>query len=477
MSTTSPLDDPSGSIAPAPTRPSAGYALTIVVEADGAPALAAMLGAISATGADVRELLTLPDRSRQLMVACSGIAQQDEVRQAVATTPGVQVRSIGDTTFELHEGGKITVEPRMVLHGPTDLAMAYTPGVGRVSMAIAEDPALVWRYTGRSNSVAVLSDGTAVLGLGDIGPEAAMPVMEGKAVLFKQFGGVDAYPVCVQPGSVDEIVAVAKAIAPTFGGINLEDIAAPACFEIEERLQAELDIPVFHDDQHGTAIVVLAALINAAKVVGRPLKQLSVAVLGTGAAGVACAKLLRLVGVDDIIGVDRKGILHAGRTDSLPASKQWFVDHGNRHGRSGGPHDALKGIDVALGLSGPGVIEAEWLRDMADNAIVFAMANPVPEVMPELMPDNVAVVATGRSDYPNQINNVLAFPGVFRGLLDVRATRCTDEAKVAAAQALAGLVPEPTADSIIPGAFEPGVAEAVAAAVAEQSRREGTARL
>jgi malate dehydrogenase (oxaloacetate-decarboxylating) len=361
------------------------------------------------------------------------------------------------------------------LEDAADLAMAYTPGVGRVSRAIADDVEQVWTYTGRSNAVAVLSNGTAVLGLGDIGPEAAMPVMEGKAVLFKQFGGVDAYPVCIEARTVDEVVAVATALAPTFGGINLEDIKAPECFEIEQRLQEVLDIPVFHDDQHGTAIVTLAAVQNALRVVGKRLEDATVTIVGTGAAGVACAQLLHHVGVGDVIGVDSTGILHAGRAGLTP-TKQWFVDHGNREGRTGGVREAIVGVDVLLGLSGPGVIEAEWLEEMADEAIVFAMANPVPEVMPELMPERVAVVATGRSDYPNQINNVLAFPGVFRGMLDARATRCTVGMKLAAAAALAALVPEPTADHIIPGVFEPGVADAVAEAVAKAAADDGVIR-
>jgi malate dehydrogenase (oxaloacetate-decarboxylating) len=385
-----------------------------------------------------------------------------------------------DPAFALHRGGKLRIASRVSIDGPDDLALAYTPGVGRVSQAIADEPARVWSLTGRSNAVAVLSNGTAVLGLGDIGPEAAMPVMEGKAVLFKQFADVDAYPVCVQARTVDEMVAIGKAIAPTFGGINLEDIKAPECFEIERRLQDELDIPVFHDDQHGTAIVALAALINAAEVVGKRVGDLRVAIVGTGAAGVAVAELLHDAGAGrhgtgDIIGVDSVGILHRDR-EGLTPTKQWFVDHGNRDDRRGGVHDAIRGADVLLGLSGPGIIDAEWLADMADDAIVFAMANPTPEVMPELMPPNVAVVATGRSDYPNQINNVLAFPGVFRGLLDVQATRCTIEMKRAAAHALASLVPSPTADRIIPGAFEPGVAEAVAAVVRETALALGHVR-
>jgi malate dehydrogenase (oxaloacetate-decarboxylating) len=385
-----------------------------------------------------------------------------------------------DPAFVLHQGGKLVIASRVALEGPADLSLAYTPGVGRVSQAIADEPARVWELTGRSNAVAVLSNGTAVLGLGDIGPEAAMPVMEGKAVLFKQFGGVDAYPVCVDAPTVDEMVAIGKAIAPTFGGINLEDIKAPECFEIERRLQAELDIPVFHDDQHGTAIVALAALINAAEVVGKRVEELRVVIVGTGAAGVAVAELLHDAGAGqdgtgDIIGVDSTGILHRER-ENLTPTKQWFVDNGNCDDRRGGVREALQGADVLLGLSGPGVIEPEWLAEMAPDAVVFAMANPTPEVMPHLMPDNVAVIATGRSDFPNQINNVLAFPGVFRGLLDVQATRCTIEMKRAAADALAALIREPTADRIIPGAFEPGVADAVAEAVSRIALEQGHVR-
>jgi malate dehydrogenase (oxaloacetate-decarboxylating) len=393
---------------------------------------------------------------------------------------GTAPEDITDPAFVLHQGGKLVIASRVSIDGPEDLSLAYTPGVGRVSQAIADEPARVWELTGRSNAVAVLSNGTAVLGLGDIGPEAAMPVMEGKAVLFKQFGGVDAYPVCVDAPTVDEMVAIGRAIAPTFGGINLEDIKAPECFEIERRLQAELDIPVFHDDQHGTAIVALAALINAAAVVGKRVEELRVVIVGTGAAGVAVAELLHDAGAGqdgtgDIIGVDSTGILHRER-EGLTPTKQWFVDNGNCDDRRGGVREALQGADVLLGLSGPGVIEPEWLAEMAPDAIVFAMANPTPEVMPHLMPANVAVVATGRSDFPNQINNVLAFPGVFRGLLDVQATRCTIEMKRAAADALAQMIDDPTADRIIPGAFEPGVADAVALAVSRVALEQGHVR-
>jgi malate dehydrogenase (oxaloacetate-decarboxylating) len=369
-----------------------------------------------------------------------------------------------DPAFDVHEGGKLAVASRVPLDGPADLALAYTPGVGRVSQAIADDPSLVWRFTGRRNTVAVLTNGTAVLGLGDIGPAAALPVMEGKAVLFKQFAGIDAYPICVDARTVDELVAIGTALAPTFGGINLEDIAAPACFEVERRLQDAVDIPVFHDDQHGTAIVVVAAALNAARAVGKRLDDMTVTVVGTGAAGAACARLLADVGVGDIIGFDREGVLHRGLA-GLSEAKRWFAEHGNHDGRTGGIHDAIKRSDLLLGLSGPGIVEPWMLTDMADDAIVFAMANPTPEVMPGDVPPNVAVVATGRSDFPNQINNVLAFPGVFRGLLDTGAPRCTTAMKLAAAEALAALVPDPTPARIVPGAFDPGVADAVADAV------------
>ena len=472
IGTTSGSRSPSGRFAP-----SAGYSLRIELASAAAATMADVVRAITACGADIREMHTTDDGNRVLHVACSSTEQQDCVRAAIGTAPGAKARSIGDATFELHRGGKVGIVAKAMVRNADELAMAYTPGVGRVSSAIAADPSLSWTFTGRSNSVAVLSDGSAVLGLGNIGPEAAMPVMEGKAVLFRQFAGVDAYPICINASSADEIVAVAKAIAPSFGGINLEDIAAPICFEVEARLQAELDIPVFHDDQHGTAIVVLAAIRNAAKAVGKNLAEMTVVVVGAGAAGLACAKLLDLVGAGNIIGVDREGILHEsvlGQTTSC--SKWWFAEHGNRDQRTGSIADALKGADVLLGLSGPGVIEPEWLELMADDAIVCAMANPIPEIMPELIPANVAVMATGRSDYPNQINNVLAFPGVFRGMLDVRATQCTDEMKLAAAEALAAMVPKPTTDRILPGAFEPGVADVVAGAVARTARAQGCIR-
>ncbi|MGH2785514.1 MAG: NAD(P)-dependent malic enzyme, partial [Actinomycetota bacterium] len=324
----------------------------------------------------------------------------------------------------------------------------------------------------------VLTDGTAVLGLGDVGPEAAMPVMEGKAMLFKEFADIDAYPICARVNSPDELVAVAKAIAPGFGGINLEDIAAPACFAVEERLRAELDIPVFHDDQHGTAVVVLGALLNAAKVAGRRLEDMTVVFLGMGAAGVACTKLLLHVGIGDVIGCDRQGIVHTGRGD-LNDQKRWIAEHTNGQGLTGGVDDALRGADVFVGVSGPNLIKTEWLARMATDSIVFALANPVPEIMPEEVPPNVRIVATGRSDYPNQINNVLVFPGFFRGLLDSRASGVSIEMEEAAARALSSIVAEAelSEEYIVPSVFDRRVVEAIALAVQKVAADQGLARV
>ena len=367
--------------------------------------------------------------------------------------------------FRAHEGGKLGVHATQQLRDRADLSLLYTPGVADVSRAIAADPALAARYTSRSNTVAVVSDGTAVLGLGDIGPLAAMPVMEGKAVLFKHFGGVDAVPVCMETGTVDELVDAIARIAPTYGGINLEDISAPRCFEIERRLQERLDIPVFHDDQHGTAIVVLAGLINAAKVVGRELAGLRVVVSGAGAAGVAVTRLLARAGVADIVVCDSRGIISPTRTDlAEQVHKRRLAATTNPRALSGSLGDALVGADVYVGVSGGQVPEAEVAR-MAPDCIIFALANPTPEVHPEVAARYAAVVATGRSDYPNQINNVLAFPGIFRGALDSGAPRVTEAMKLAAARAIADLVPQPTADQVVPSVFEQGVADAVAAAV------------
>ncbi len=369
-----------------------------------------------------------------------------------------------DPAFARHQGGKVCVVARAAVEGPADLALAYTPGVGRVSQAIAAEPEQVWKYTGRANTVAVLTNGTAVLGLGDIGPEAALPVMEGKAVLFGQFAGIDAYPICVNGRTVEEMVAIGIALAPTFGGINLEDIAAPACFEIERRLQEALSIPVVHDDQHGTAVTVAAGVLNVARATGKRFDDMTVTIVGCGAAGTATARLLVELGIGQVIGVDRAGILHAG-LPGLPEHHQWFAEHGNHEGRTGGVRQAVRGADVLIGLSGPGAFEPEWLTEMAPAAAVFAMANPIPEILPHQVPATVALVATGRSDFPNQVNNVLAFPGLFRGLLDAKARHCSREALMAAARALAALVDSPGPERFIPGVFEPGVSTAVAAAV------------
>jgi malate dehydrogenase (oxaloacetate-decarboxylating) len=469
-------------IPPERTRPSArnsaGWSLRVAVLGAASPLGEgdALREVIEAAGATVRELRSRGDVARRFEVLCSSDAHQQRVRAAVSTIDTAGHVTIEDCTFALHRGGKVAVTPVAEVRNPAELAMAYTPGVGRVASAIAADPSEVWRSTGRGNSVAIVTNGSAALGLGNVGPEAALPVMEGKAVLFKQFAGVDAYPICLDAPTADEIVAAVAAIAPGFGGINLEDIASPICFEVEERLQERLQIPVFHDDQHGTAIAVLAALRNAARAVGKRFEDLSVAVVGAGAAGLACAKLIHRVGVADIVGVDRPGLLHAGLTEPLGPSQRWFVEHGNKDQRSGGVREALKGADVLIGLSCRGVVEPAWLEDMADDAIVFVLANPEPEVMPEHIPANVAVVATGRSDYPNQINNVLAFPGVFRGLLDARATRVTESMKLAAADALASMVVAPTRDRILPSVFDPGVADRVAAAVRKVAFEEGHVR-
>jgi malate dehydrogenase (oxaloacetate-decarboxylating) len=411
---------------------------------------------------------------RQIQVQTRGESHGLEVVEAAKSVPGVELLSVSDRVFDRHRGGKIEVTAKFPVLTRDDLSMAYTPGVGRVCTAISEDTELVWDYTIKSNSVAVLSDGTAVLGLGNIGPEGAMPVMEGKAMLFKQLANVDAYPICVRTSGVEELVAVGKAIAPGFGGINLEDVAAPVCFEVERRLQEELDIPVFHDDQHGTAIVSLAALYGACEVVGKRLEDLNVVFLGMGAAGVACIKLWQHAGVGHFIGVDRNGIVHPDRTD-LNEQKRSIAETSNPEGRRGGLAEALVGADVFVGVSGPGLVKPDWVAAMAKDAIVFAMANPIPEIMPEEMPDNVAVVATGRSDYANQINNVLVFPGLFRGLLDSRARSVDMSMKVAAARAIADIVAEDGASSdfIVPSIFDTRVVPAVARAVQKAAASAG----
>jgi malate dehydrogenase (oxaloacetate-decarboxylating) len=417
------------------------------------------------------------EKVRDVTVQASSDEHLRSIVDSVKRLDGIEVEHVSDRTFLLHLGGKLEVVPRTPLKTRDDLSMAYTPGVARVCQAIAEDRDAAWNLTIKKNTVAVVSDGTAVLGLGDIGPEAAMPVMEGKAVLFKEFGDVDAFPLCLATTDVDEIVAFCKAIAPTFGGINLEDISAPRCFEIEQRLRTELDIPVFHDDQHGTAIVTLAALVNALQVVGKRIEDVKIVLTGVGAAGIATADILLHAGAVDVIGVDRAGAVHRGRTGLTPA-KAAFAERSNPDGLQGSADDVLAGADVFIGLSSPGAVSVAGVRGMAKDAIVFAMANPTPEVRPEEIAEHVAVVGTGRSDYPNQINNVLAFPGVFRGALDMRASAITEGMKVAASRALATVIPpdELGPEYVIPGVFNRDVGPRVAAAVAEAAEQDGVAR-
>ncbi|MGA4991986.1 NAD(P)-dependent malic enzyme [Nonomuraea bangladeshensis] len=381
-----------------------------------------------------------------------------------------------DPAFALHRGGKIEIRSTIPVRDADDLSLAYTPGVARVCTAIAETPALAHDYTWASRVVAVVSDGTAVLGLGDIGPAAAMPVMEGKALLFKEFGGVDAVPICLDCTDVDALVETVARLAPSFGGINLEDISAPRCFEVEARLRDLLDIPVFHDDQHGTAIVVLAALQNAARLTGRTLGDLRAVVAGAGASGVAVTRILLEAGIGDIAVSDSKGLIYQGR-EGLNPVKEALARDTNRSGLTGSTEEALAGADVFVGLSGSTVSE-QAIASMADGSIVFALSNPTPEVHPEVAARHAAVVATGRSDFPNQINNVLAFPGVFRGAFDVRASTITENMKVAAADALAAVVGDDLAATyVIPSPFDERVAPAVTAAVAAQARADGVARL
>lgn len=380
-----------------------------------------------------------------------------------------------DPAFALHRGGKMAVQATVPLRDKDDLSLAYTPGVARVCTAIAEQPELVNDYTWKSSVVAVVTDGTAVLGLGDIGPEASLPVMEGKAILFKQFGGVDAVPIALACTGVDEIVETVVRLAPSFGGVNLEDISAPRCFEIERKLQERLDIPVFHDDQHGTAVVTLAALRNAARLSRREIGQLRAVISGAGAAGVAIAKMLVEAGIGDVALADRKGIISADR-DDLTEVKRQVAGFTNKAGLKGTLEDALAGADVFIGVSG-GTVAEEAVASMAEGSFVFAMANPNPEVHPDVAHKYAAVVATGRSDFPNQINNVLAFPGIFAGALQVRASRITEGMKIAAAEALAAVVGDDlAADYVIPSPFDERVAPAVTAAVAAAARAEGVAR-
>ena len=386
-----------------------------------------------------------------------------------------------DRTMQMHRGGKVSVENKYPLKTRDDLSMAYTPGVARVCTAINQDRQLAFEYTIKKNTVAVVSDGTAVLGLGDIGPEAAMPVMEGKAMLFKEFAQVDAFPICLNTTDTDEIVRAVEMIAPTFGGINLEDISAPRCFEIEDRLKESIDIPVFHDDQHGTAVVTMAALFNALKIIDKPIEELRVLMVGLGAAGVAVTKMMLAAGLTHVVGCDRKGALSVTREDyqagELSGIKKWFADNSNPDHLLGTPDEVIEGMDVFVGLSGPGIIQPESLGKMNRDPIVFAMSNPDPEVAPEEAAKYVRIMATGRSDYPNQINNVLCFPGIFRGALDAGAPQITEEMKMAAARGIADVVGDDLSeDYIIPSVFDRDVAPRVAEAVIQEAKRAGDAR-
>lgn len=462
--------------------PSPGYSMILRVEAPAGLTVTSELATAAArAGAAVTALDIVESHADHVVVdvSCnvSDASHRDEVRDSLEALDGVQVRKISDRTFLIHLGGKIEVTPRVSLRNRDDLSRAYTPGVARVCMAIHDNPEDARRLTIKRNTVAVVTDGTAVLGLGDIGPAAALPVMEGKAALFKAFAGVDAWPVCLDTTDTDEIVRIVKAMAPVYGGINLEDIAAPRCFEIEARLREELDIPVFHDDQHGTAIVALAALFNALRVVDKQIGDIKVVVSGVGAAGHAIIQLLKAQGVQDIIACSRKGAIHRGESYDDP-HRQWIAENTNETGFSGSLKEAVVGSDVFIGVSAPDLLDGADVAAMNDRAIVFAMANPDPEIDPGVAAEHAAVVATGRSDFPNQINNVLAFPGLFRGLLDAGASDITTDMLVAAAQAIAGCVAEDelNASYIVPSVFDQHVAPAVAEAV-QQAAQQDTRQL
>ncbi|MFM7428249.1 MAG: NAD-dependent malic enzyme [Elainella sp.] len=456
--------------------PNPSYSLTIRMQIPNqAGMLAHITQAIGAAGGSIGQI-DLIEQTRSLLtrditVNASSSEHAEAIVAAVRAIAEIKVVNVYDRTFNLHRGGKISVQSKTPLKSQDQLAMAYTPGVGRVCMAIANDPGQVYNLTIKSNTVAIVTDGSAVLGLGNLGAAGALPVMEGKAMLFKEFAGIDAFPICLATQDTDAIVETVKNIAPVFGGINLEDISAPRCFEIEARLQQELDIPVFHDDQHGTAVVSLAALINALKLVNKSRDQIRLVINGAGAAGVAMATLFRKAGVQHIVLCDSRGILSTSRTDLNQQKRALAVE------QSGSLADAMVGADVFMGVSAPGVVTPEMVRSMAVDPIVFAMANPIPEIQPELISEDVAVMATGRSDYLNQINNVLAFPGIFRGALDCRAQTMSMGMFLEAAEAIASLIKpaDLSREQIIPSVFDERVAPTVAAAVQHAARAEGIA--
>jgi len=457
--------------------PNSSFSLTIRLQIPNRVGmLASVTHAIAASGGNLGQI-DLIEQTRQvslrdITVDAASTEHAEIIVQAVKAVPDIHVINVYDRTFNLHRGGKISIASRIPLKSQGDLAMAYTPGVGRICNAIAQDPEQVYNLTIKQNTVAIVTDGSAVLGLGNLGPAAALPVMEGKAMLFKEFAGIDAFPICLASQDTYTIVETVKQIATVFGGVNLEDIAAPRCFEIEKLLRQQLDIPVFHDDQHGTAIVTLAALINALKLLNKSMAEVRIVINGAGAAGVAIARLLRKAGAKSVWMCDSKGILSTGRTDLTEEKREFAV---SQMGSLGG---ALVGADVFIGVSVPGVLTPEMVRSMVKDPIVFAMANPIPEIQPELVKNDVAIVATGRSDYPNQINNVLAFPGVFRGALDCRASTITTTMYLEAAQAIASLVKPSDLDRehIIPSVFDERVVTAVSGAVQQAARQEGIAR-
>jgi malate dehydrogenase (oxaloacetate-decarboxylating) len=463
-------------------HPSAQFSATLRVHLANRPgAFAALAAAVAQHDAllDAIDLVRVENgtKVRDVTVLASDAEHIERIVATVREVDGVFVEHVSDRTFLLHLGGKLEVVPKLPIKTRDDLSMAYTPGVARVSRAIADDPSKVWSLTIKHNTVAVVSDGSAVLGLGDVGPEAALPVMEGKAALFKEFAGIDAFPICLATRDPDEIVRTVEALAPVFGGVNLEDIGSPRCFEIERQLRERLDIPVFHDDQHGTAIVVLAGLLNALRVVDKTLAEVRIVITGIGAAGISVTKMLLAAGASDVVGCDVHGVV-ALDYPGLDDVKREYAKLTNPRAVTGTANDALEGADVFIGVSAPGAVTADAIRTMAPDAIVFAMANPNPEVLPEEIEGDVAVIATGRSDYPNQINNVLAFPGVFRGALDARASTINEQMELAAAYAIAGVVDPAalSADYVIPSVFNRDVAPAVAAAVAAAAVETGVAR-
>ena len=444
--------------------------------------LAKIINTISNNGGDMSAIDVVSIEGdyivRDLTINTNGNDHAEKIIDKLNTLKEVNIQNVSDQTFLLHLGGKIEVSSAFDISTRDDMSKAYTPGVGRISSHIHKTPEAAWALTTKSHTIAVVTDGSAVLGLGNIGPEAALPVMEGKAMILKNFANVDAWPICLNTQDEDEIVDIVKAISPGFGGINLEDISAPRCFYIEQRLKQEINIPVFHDDQHGTAIVVLAALINSLKIVNKKPKDIKIVIAGVGAAGIACANILMDYGVKNIIGIDRQGIVSRNRNYNDNIYKKNFAEKTNPENIKGDLKKALKNADCFIGLAGPNMVTKEMLEQMKPQSIVFALANPVPEIMPELIPSNVKVMATGRSDYPNQVNNSLAFPGIFKGILEVRAKSITDKMKISAAKAIASVIPRRllSSDFIIPSVFDKNVVKNVSENIAAAAVKEGVSR-